>query len=164
MTGCILLLVTYCKYSDIVSNHSFILWFYSSFGVLSLRNMNPYRVEEYMPYEYWSDEIKGPRMVRRLSTILKREGFPVLYKDDETKEVGCLWHRHFYTSFMEEEKKKAEEGWYEHKYTKEQLEMLATGLDTFVEEINQKQDSKRPGDAHLVAILSGYSKDIRKKM
>ena len=142
--------------------------------IMEWRDMNPYHVEEYLPYEHWSDETKGPALVTRLAQILKREGFPVLYDDEVegnmSRDLECLWHKHIRETSIAEEKKKLEEGWYAPDYTKEQLKMMTSGLQTFAQEIKQKEliedekNGKRPGDEQLVAILTGYSDAILESM
>ena len=116
----------------------------------------------YMPWEYWSNEVKGPALAKRLSLVLKQEGFPILYDDAE-----CLWLKHFYEPIIAEEHKHVEEGWYEPNYTLAQLEVIASELEKFVGEIKVKWGNKdegngmRPGDDHLVEILIGYASSAR---
>jgi hypothetical protein len=131
--------------------------------IMTWRNMAPYTVGDYMPHEYWADDTKGPSLVITLSKILKKEGFPVLYDavtDDGIRDLECLWREHIHGAIADEEKKRGD--WYVPKYTKRQLEFMATGLDNFVREIEEKQDDgKRPGDGHLMTILRDYSSAIR---
>jgi hypothetical protein len=134
--------------------------------IMEWRDMRPYTVGGYMPYEYWADETKGPSLVITLSQILKKEGFPVLYDlltDDGRRELECLWRKHIYEAIAEEEKIRVE--WYVPRYTSGQLEFMATGLDAFAREIEEKQDDgKRPGDEHLVTILRDYRNAIRAEL
>jgi hypothetical protein len=134
--------------------------------IMEWRDMRPYAVGDYMPYEYWADETKGPSLVIALSQILKKEGFPVLYDlltDDGRRELECLWRKHIYEAIAEEEKIRVE--WYVPRYTSGQLEFMATGLDAFAREIEEKQDDgKRPGDEHLVTILRDYRNAIRAEL
>ena len=98
--------------------------------------MQPYTVADYIPYEYWFDEDKGPKLVQRLSRIFKKESFPVYYddeSDESRRDLACIWHQHIYQPLLEQEKKFAD--WYDPQYTKEQLENMATFLDNFVGEI-----------------------------
>lgn len=128
--------------------------------VMEWRGMKPYSVGVYMPHEDWTDVERGPETVKRLSTALEKEGFPVLYDDESTLE--CMWKKHFYQPMLAEEKRRADDGWYVPDYTKEQLEMMASGLETFGKEIMQMQtdeNMKRPGDVHLIIILRSYWKD-----
>ena len=74
--------------------------------------MEPYDLEEYIPLEYWTDEKKAVALVNRLSRILKREGFPVLY--DRIEDTTCLWQHHIFQSIAEENKKR--KGWWEPEY------------------------------------------------
>ena len=92
------------------------------------------------------------------------KGFPVIATDGD---FGCLWHTHFYEPITKDEEKHTEEGWYEPEFTKEQMELMVNGLNTFVDEIKQtlKDDKKvRPGDEQLISILQHYMKTIREKM
>ncbi len=134
--------------------------------IMEWRDMRPYTVGGYMPYEYWADETKGPPLVITLSQILKKEGFPVLYDfltADGRKELGCLWRIHIHEAIAYEEKKRLD--WYVPKYTPGQLEFMVTGLDAFAREIEEKQDDgKRPGDEHLVMILRDYRNAIRAEL
>ncbi|KAL3817564.1 hypothetical protein ACHAXA_010583 [Cyclostephanos tholiformis] len=131
--------------------------------IMEWRDMSPYTVGDYVPYEHWMDETRGPSLVIALSKILEREGFPVLYDadtDDGRRGLGCLWHKHIYEAIAEEEKKLA--GWYVPKYSRGQLEFMATGLDAFAREIEEKRDDdKRPGDEQLITILREYRNAIR---
>mmetsp|Transcript_39635 Transcript_39635/g.71379 ORF Transcript_39635/g.71379 Transcript_39635/m.71379 type:complete len:420 (-) Transcript_39635:270-1529(-) len=130
--------------------------------IMEWRDMKPYNVDIYMPWEYWSDKAKGPALAKRLSLVLKQEGFPILYDDAE-----CLWLKHFYEPIIAEEHKHVEEGWYEPEYTLAQLEVIASELEQFVGEIKVKWgnkdegNGKRPGDHHLVGILIGYASSAR---
>lgn len=141
--------------------------------IMEWRNMDPYTVAEYMPYENWLDEEKGPQLVESLSRIFKQEGYPVLYdfgSENGKKDVGCLWHKHIYEPLSKLEKQHAEEGWYVPDFTQEQLDMLASELEKFASEIKARaiskdeKNSERPGDANLIAILKGYENSVRARM
>ena len=137
--------------------------------IMEWRDMKPYSVGGYIPFEDWTDETKGPLLVRKISRILKKEGFPMLYdveSDDETYNVSsdatCLWYRHMFAPMMEDVKKRTD--WYEPRYTNEQKVMIVAGLDRFANEIEQKQENdseKRPGDEDRMAILGNYIQVIQ---
>jgi hypothetical protein len=131
--------------------------------IMEWRDMSPYTVADYVPYEYWSDEIRGPSLVIGLSRILEGEGFPVLYDsttDDGRRGLECLWHGHIREAYIEENKKLVD--WYVPRYTLRQLEFMSTGLDAFAREIEEKRDEdKRPGDERLITILREYINAIR---
>jgi hypothetical protein len=77
--------------------------------------------------------------------------------------LECLWRKHIHEAIAEEEKIRVE--WYVPRYTTGQLEFMATGLDAFAREIEEKQDDgKRPGDEHLVTILRDYRNSIRDEL
>jgi len=131
--------------------------------IMEWRDMKPYIVDAYMPWEYWIDEAKGPAMVRRLSLAFKKQGFPVLYDD---KDVECLWHKHIYEPIIVKKNKHLEEGWYEPEYTLNQLEMIAGELEKFATEIKEKlingdRENAPLMDNHLYAILQGYGRTVR---
>ena len=122
--------------------------------------MQPYYVAEYLPFENWTDEIKGPAMVKRLSQVLGQEGFPGMYDAEaDSKDLGSIWYNQIYQPMVEDEKKRAD--WYEWEFTKEQLLMMANGLEKFANEI---KDKTRPSDEQLIDILNDYSKTIREKV
>ena len=121
------------------------------------REMEPYSVEEYLPYEHWKCQTEGPILARRLAEIFKAEGFPL--HDDEGDSIECAWHEQIYKPMLAEEKKRADEGWYRSEFTNEQLEMIASGLETFIEELQKY--GNRPGDEHLIAILVDYARSVR---
>jgi len=131
--------------------------------IMEWRDMKPYTVDAYMPWEYWIDETQGPALVENLSLVLKNEGFPVLYDDED---MECLWHKHIYEPTIAGENKYFEEGWYVPEYTLNQLEMIAGELEKFATEIKEKM-RKEDGeniplkDIHLVEILQGYATTVR---
>jgi len=130
--------------------------------VMTWRNMEPYYVAEYMPYESWADEVKGPAMIKRITQVLINEGFPVRYdpdNEDDFREISCLWHKLIYLPMVEDDKKRSD--WYESEYSKEQLSMMISGLEKFSIEI---ADKKRPGDEQLIEILHEYIETIRLKL
>mmetsp|Transcript_28316 Transcript_28316/g.59816 ORF Transcript_28316/g.59816 Transcript_28316/m.59816 type:complete len:422 (-) Transcript_28316:53-1318(-) len=132
--------------------------------IMEWRGMNPYHIALYMPWEYWLDKKQGPALTKRLATLIKDEGFPVLFNVDDDATFECLWYRHIYEGIMAEEKKKIDDGWYEPEYTPEQLEMIASEVEKFaaeIEEMMNDEDKKRPGDGHLHQILVGYAKHAR---
>jgi len=132
--------------------------------IVEWRDMKPYSVDTYMPWEYWIDDFKGPALAKRFALALKEEGFPVLY---DGTEVECLWHRYIYEPLVAENKKLTEEGWYDPEYTTVQLELIASELEKFGEEIKEKlrsqdeENGRRPGDEHLIAILYDYASTVR---
>ncbi|KAL7538610.1 hypothetical protein ACHAXR_008682 [Thalassiosira sp. AJA248-18] len=137
------------------------------------RDMDPYHMAEYLPYEYWTDEIKGPALVKRLSQIFRDEGYPALYNVtdvNDSKKVECLWRTHFYEPLIAEEKKHTEQGWYVPEFTTEQMEYMASRLEAFADQIKEKQTidvaklGRRPGDDHLISILADYASSVRKRM
>lgn len=150
-----------------VSCQSAMVWgshisYRSNLNCFPHRKMEPYKVAEYLPFESWTDEIKGPKLIQQLAKTLKKEGFPVLYdpdKENDRRDLGCIWHQLIYKPMKEDEK--IRKGWYEPEYTKEQYAMMANELEKFVDEI---KDKKRPGDEQLIEILNGYSAVIRKKL
>ena len=94
--------------------------------------MEPYYVGGYLPFEYWSDAAKGPELVGKLSTILREEGFSVLYNDtDEASnvcsDVECLWYRLIFIPMLEDEKRRTE--WYGPKFTDEQKDIIALEIE-----------------------------------
>ena len=38
-----------------------------------IRDMEPYAVKSYLPYEHWTDEVKGPLLVKRLAEVFEEE-------------------------------------------------------------------------------------------
>ena len=132
--------------------------------------MVPYHVAEYLPYEYWLDTAKGPAMTTRISRVLKEEGFPILFEDKGepiNKGMACLWYQHFYVPLMAEEKKQHDEGWYVPEYKKGQLEGMLSRLEKFNNNIKKKQTTdteKRPGDVHLIAIVTEYASAVRDRL
>ena len=135
--------------------------------IMEWRDMTPYHVGGYLPYEHWIDEAKGPVLVRKLSRILESEGFPILYNNtDEASDVGsdleCLWHKHILAPTLEDDKKRV--GWYVPKFTIEQKDAMVDGLNQFASEIEKAQENNnmtRPGDKNLIAILREYIEIIR---
>lgn len=125
------------------------------------RGMDPYHIAQYLRYEDWVDDDRGPALTASLSRVLREEGFPLQY-DDETdsgkNELECLWHAQIHEAMISEELKLKD--WYTPEYSKEQLDFLAGELQTFIDEIKGAGNGKRPGDNQLVAILSGYRKEV----
>lgn len=135
--------------------------------IMEWRDMKPYYVGGYLPFEYWTDEAKGPKLVGKVFKILKEEGFPTHYDDTEESsnfrsDIECLWYRHVFAPMLDDEKSRA--GWYVPNFTDDQKETLLGELDRFASEIEEMQinngNSTRPGDEDLVAILRGYMQVI----
>ena len=51
--------------------------------------MADYTVSMYLPFEQLLDPIRGPEIVRELSTIIKNGGFPVAKDED----ISCVWYK-----------------------------------------------------------------------
>mmetsp|Transcript_2204 Transcript_2204/g.4818 ORF Transcript_2204/g.4818 Transcript_2204/m.4818 type:complete len:448 (-) Transcript_2204:30-1373(-) len=134
--------------------------------ILEWREMEPYHVALYLPYEQWKDQSKGAELAEKLSRILVKEGFPVLFESDESekrdksKEIECIWRENALKVLAEEEKKHADEGWYIPTYTNSQLEMLSTEFENLINDVKGKP--KRPGDEQLIEILLGYKESVAK--
>jgi len=138
------------------NSHLFNEW--KSF-ITEWRDMKPYHVGGYLPYEHWIDEAKGPRLVRKLSQILEAEGFPILYNNTDKE---CLWHKHILAPTLEDDKKRV--GWYVPQFKVEQKDAIVDGLDQFASEIEQAQENDnmtRPRDKDLIAILRDCIEVIR---
>lgn len=146
------------------ATHSFLFEEWRRF-ILEWRSMNPYTVAMYLPYERWSDEIRGPALVKRLSAVIQGEGFPVAYDgtaSDNTNnpnELECMWFKHVKETIQSENKKHIDDGWYVPNYTTDQKQMLASELDKFANEIAASKET-RPGDDELVGILHEYRDSI----
>lgn len=125
------------------------------------RNMTPYHIEGYLPWEDWTDDRAGPALANKLARALTQGGLPVLYDGED--DVGCLWHTHLRAAIAADEKKHAEEGWYAPEYTPEQRGMIAGELDAFAAEIEGQAggEGERPGDRELVGILQRYAASAR---
>ena len=121
--------------------------------IIEWRNMNPYHVALYLPYEEWLDETKGLELVNRFSHVLKEEGFPIQYAKDD---MACIWYKHIYQAAVSENKKHVDEGWYIPEYTVQQRALLVAELRKFASEI----DGTRPGDEQLKGILMRYSEEF----
>ncbi|KAL3779692.1 hypothetical protein HJC23_010560 [Cyclotella cryptica] len=137
--------------------------------IMEWRNMDPYVVAMYLPFERWFDFGEGPILVKRLAGVLKREGHPVIYdgvSDDNTSEpndLECTWLKQVREAINAEDTRRATEGWYTPEYRPEQKQMLATMLETFAEEVasHAKGDDGVPrGDDELIGILHEYKDSI----
>ena len=130
--------------------------------ILEWRNMNPYHVAMYLPFEWWSDEVKGPALVVQLAKLLKREGLPVLYEDSNSSssknptDLECLWRKEVDEAIKEEVKKQVE--WYTPNYQPDLARFLAAKLEAFAKEISG--GNPRPGDEELINILHEYRDSI----
>ena len=120
--------------------------------ILEWRNMDPYHVAMYLPYEEWVDETKSLELVTNFSRVLSEEGFPIQNRND----LVCLWYKNIFQSAVVEKKKHVDEGWYIPEYTAEQNELLASELRKFASEL----DHTRPGDEQLKGILTHYSESF----
>lgn len=131
--------------------------------IMEWRDMKPYHVGGYLPFEYWTDDAKGPELVGKLSKILNETGFSTLHNDaDDSNEMECLWYRHMCAPMLEYEKSHAD--WYVPKFTEKQKDAIVAGLDQFAKEIEQAHESgntTRPSDNELIVILRDYMKVIR---
>jgi len=133
--------------------------------IMEWRNMTPYHVEAYLPWEDWADDRAGPVLANKLARALTQGGLPVLYDGED--DVGCLWHTHLRAAIAAEEKKRTEEGWYAPEYTPEQRGMIAGELDAFAAEIEGQQadgEGGRPGDRELIGILRRYAASAREAL
>lgn len=140
------------------SSHLFEEW--KNF-IMEWRSMKPYHVAMYLPYEDWFDETKGKILVKRLSEVLKTNGFPVLNSGDTANDaLECAWRKNMYEVVMAEEGKRKEEGWYTPDYTTDQKLIMANHLERFASEIKDVANEERPGDDNLIAILNEYRKSI----
>ncbi|KAL7465233.1 hypothetical protein ACHAXS_005563 [Conticribra weissflogii] len=132
--------------------------------VMEWREMEPYHVAMYLPYEHWKDKSKGVEIAMKLSQIFASEGFPVLYESDESekrdksKEIECIWREIAFKVLAAEEKKHEDEGWYNPAYTNAQLEMLDRELENLITDVRGK--TTRPGDEQLIEILLGYKDSV----
>ena len=131
------------------------------------RNMHPYQVAMYLPYESWSDDVKGIDFIKRLGKVLKDEGFPVQseYFDDDNKptsdrELECFWFRHIHERTAVEERRHVDDGWYTPDFRFDQKNMLVENLEKFAKEI----DMSKPSDIDLVTILYKYRDSVLKTM
>ncbi|KAL7520336.1 hypothetical protein ACHAWX_005060 [Stephanocyclus meneghinianus] len=139
--------------------------------IMEWRNMDPYVVAMYLPFERWSDYTEGPILVKRLLGVLKKEGLPVMYDgvyDDDANEpnvLECIWLKHVREPIIVEEKRLANEGWYTPEYQPIQKQMLMTMLESFAEELESHANGGdvrkvRPGDEELIGILQEYRDSI----
>ena len=132
--------------------------------ILEWRNMHPYFVAMYLPYEWWSDEVKGPALVVQLAKLLKKEGLPVLYDTPDRSSsnnptiLECLWLKQVDEAIKEEKQKQIE--WYTPNYNPDLARSLAAKLDAFAKEI--AEGNPRPGDEVLINILYEYRDSIIK--
>lgn len=126
------------------------------------RSMDPYTVAMYLPYERWSDEVRGPNIVSQLAEVLKREGLPVLYdatdNSNNPNDLECMWLKKVRDTIQEEEENQKDEGWYIPDYHPAQKQLLAIELGKFAKEISE--GDSRPGDKELIGILHEYKDSI----
>jgi len=130
------------------------------------RNMESYHIAAYLPYEYWSDKEKGPNLAISLTQVLKKEGFPVLYdeeKDGSVSNLDCLWYEQIYDAVIAADKKLVDEGWYVPDYTSDQLRMLSSEMQKFVQEIKEETNAEEKAtDEQLIALLNSYTNTVQK--
>lgn len=130
------------------------------------RKMEAYFVKLYLPYESWSDEVKGPDLVEKIADALKQEEFPVLVsgsKESAPSNLACLWHSQIRNPMaIAEEQHRT---WYTAQYTSEQLKKMADDLDEFARDIKSMEGTSnaRPGDDQLISILTEYRDAVKSR-
>ncbi|GKZ00756.1 hypothetical protein MPSEU_001027400 [Mayamaea pseudoterrestris] len=118
--------------------------------LMAWKQMDYYNVAMYLPLEDLMRPTLGPQLVKEMAAIFRSRGYATI--DDA--DIPCLWYQSIGKDKLELfQRVRFEYDVYTPGFTKEQIKLLATGLEVFANEVKD--------DAKLVEILRRYLESVR---